>query len=125
MQDRIRKLREAEFVQYQEIDRLKRRFLKVLFREFRHSRTEHSLRAKQFAEYLEREGDLLHRFALYCALDELLHKQDRNRWTWRDWPVEYQSPESQACRQFAEQHPDLVDFYKYVQFVLDEQLFGG
>ena len=122
MQDRIRKLREAEFVQYQEIDRLKRRFLKVLFREFRHSRTEHSLRAKQFAEYLEREGDLLHRFALYCALDELLHKQDRNRWTWRDWPVEYQSPESQACRQFAEQHPDLVDFYKYVQFVLDEQL---
>jgi len=122
IQDSICKLREAEFVQYQDIDRLKRRFLKVLFREFRRSRTKDSPRAKEFAEYSKREGDLLHRFALYCALDEVLHKQDRNRWTWRDWPVEYQSPESKACLDFAEQHPQLVEFYKYVQFVIDEQL---
>jgi 4-alpha-glucanotransferase len=122
VQDTIRKFRQAEFVQYQEVDRLKRRFLKVLFREFRRGRQENSPRAKAFAEYAKREGDLLYRFALYCALDEVLHKQDRNRWTWRDWPVEYQSPESQACRQFAEQHSDLINFYKYVQFVIDEQL---
>jgi 4-alpha-glucanotransferase len=122
IQESIRKLRKAEFVQYQDIDRLKRRFLKVLFREFRRSRKKNSQRAKEFAEYAKREGDLLHRFALYCALDEVLHKQDRNWWTWRDWPLEYHSPESQACRDFAEQHSQLVEFYKYVQFVIDEQL---
>jgi 4-alpha-glucanotransferase len=122
VQATIRKLREAEIVQYQEVDRLKRRFLKVLFREFRRGQEQNSPRAKEFAEYKNREGDLLHRFALYCALDEVLHKQSRNRWTWRDWPVEYQSPESRDCRDFAEQHSDLVDFYKYVQFVIDQQL---
>jgi 4-alpha-glucanotransferase len=122
IQDELRKLREAEFVQYEKIDRLKRRFLKVLFREFRSGRNKSSSRAKDFAEYSKHEGDLLHRFALYCALDEVLHKQDRNRWTWRDWPPEYHSPESQACRDFAEQHSPLVQFYKYVQFVIDEQL---
>jgi 4-alpha-glucanotransferase len=122
IQDELRKLREAEFVQYEKIDRLKRRFLKVLFREFRSGRNKSSSRAKDFAEYSKHEGDLLHRFALYCALDEVLHKQDRNLWTWHHWPLEYHSPESQACRDFAEQHSPLVQFYKYVQFVIDEQL---
>ncbi len=101
---------------------MKRRFLKVLFREFLRSRTKHEERAKAFADYCEVEGDLLHKFALYCALDEALHKQDRNRWTWRDWPVEYQSPDSEACRTFAEEHARSVEFYKYLQFVLEEQL---
>ncbi len=122
IQDTIYKLRQAEFVQYQKIDRLKRRFLKVLYREFQRGWKQNSPRAKQFAEYVAREGDLLHKFALYSALDEVLHKQDRNRWTWRDWPMEYQAPESDACRNFAEQHSQLVEFYKYVQFVIDEQL---
>jgi 4-alpha-glucanotransferase len=122
IQEKIRKLRESDFVEYQAIDRLKRRFLKLLFREFRRSRKTNVSRAKEFAEYSKREGDLLHRFALYCALDEVLHKQDPNRWTWRDWPLEYHSPESQGCRNFAEQYSRLIEFYKYVQFIIDEQL---
>jgi len=32
-----------------------------------------------FVDYYESEGDLLDKFVLYCALDEILHKQDRNR----------------------------------------------
>lgn len=120
LQERIRTLREAEFVEYDEIDRLKRRFLKLLFRQFRRRRD--PARAKAFADYAEREGDLLHKFALYCALDEVLHKQDRNCWNWRQWPAEYQSPESEACHQFAREHARIVDFYKYVQFVIEEQL---
>ncbi len=123
VQETIRKLREAEFVEYEGVDRLKRRFLKVLFREFQ--RQPSSDRARAFADYCEREGDLLQKFALYCALDEFLHKQDRNRWTWRDWPMEYRASESEACRQFAQHHSRSVDFYKYVQFVIDEQLSGA
>ncbi len=118
VQERIRKLRDSEFVQYQEVDKLKRRFLKVLFREIR----KNAERAKAFAEYSNREGDLLDKFTLYCALDEVLHKQDPSRWTWRDWPIEYQSPESPACAEFSRRHARLIKFYKYVQFVIDEQL---
>ncbi len=120
LQNKLRKLRETDFVQYEAVDRLKRQFLKVLFRQFRRDRT--SARAKRFAEYAKREGDLLHKFAIYCALDEVLHNQNRNRWTWRDWPLEYQFPDSQASRNFAERKSNLVEFYKYVQFVIDEQL---
>jgi 4-alpha-glucanotransferase len=122
VQRAIAELRAAEFVEYERIDRLKRRFLKVLFRELQRKRAANPERARVFADYCQREGELLERFALYCALDDLLHKQNRNRWTWRDWPVEYQDPESDACRRFAQEHARKVDFYKYIQFVIEEQL---
>jgi 4-alpha-glucanotransferase len=122
VRDLIQRLREAEFVNYQQVDLLKRRFLKALFREFRRNQATQSERAKAFSNYCQREGDLLHKYALYRALDEVLHKQDRNRWIWQQWPTEYQSPESEACRMFEQQHPRTLDFYKYTQFVIDEQL---
>jgi 4-alpha-glucanotransferase len=68
IQERIQRLRDAEFVCYEEIDQLKRRFLKVLYREFRRRRTHESARAKAFLHYCEREGDLLEKFALHCGL---------------------------------------------------------
>ncbi len=122
VQEKIRRLRDAEFVRYQEVDRLKRQFLKVLFRELHGRKAQNAARANAFAEYCHREGDLLHKFALYCALDEVLHKQDVNRWTWQHWPFEYQDPNSEACKEFAGRHARRVDFYKYIQFVIEEQL---
>lgn len=119
---KLRELREAEYVEYYEVDRVKRRFLKTLYRQFRRDRAQSSERHCRFDEYCRREGDLLHEYALYRTLDEVLHKQDGNRWTWRDWPAEYQSPDSDAARQFATEHPRALEFYKYVQFVIDEQL---
>ncbi len=122
VQQTIGRLRQSELVEYQEIDKLKRRFLKMLYREFRRRRPGNSERANAFANYCDGEGDLLHRFALYCGLDELLHKQDRTRWTWQQWPPQYQDPESDACRAFVLQHPRTIEFYKYIQFVIEEQL---
>lgn len=121
-QDTLRKLREAEFVEYEAVDRLKRHFLSILFREFRRSRASHPARAKAFAQYCEREGDLLDRFALYCALDRFLHKQNPNCWIWGDWAPEFQDPQSDACVSFAQQHPRAIELYKYIQFVIEEQL---
>jgi 4-alpha-glucanotransferase len=119
-QTRIAAARQSEFVGYHEVDTLKQRFLKMLYRDFR--RDSHSERAQAFRRFCDQEGDLLHKFALYRALDEILHKQDRNRWTCLDWPFEYHDPESAACRAFADQHPRTIEFYKYVQFVIEEQL---
>ncbi len=122
VQERIRRLRESEFVEYQDVDTLKRRFLKILFREFHRRRANHPARVQAFAAYCEQEGDMLQKFALYCALDEVMHKQDRNRWIWGHWPEEYRSPDSHASQEFAAAHLRLVEFYKYVQFLLEEQL---
>jgi 4-alpha-glucanotransferase len=122
IQKQIQGLRDSPFVQYQEVDSLKKRFLKLLYAEFRQSAGQRSKRTLDFDTYSECEGELLHKFALYCALDEILHKEDENRWTWRDWPVAYQRPDSTESQAFANQHALTLDFYKYVQFVIDEQL---
>ena len=120
VQTQIGALRAAPFVQYQEVDFLKKRFLKLLCQQFRMNANPD--RARTFAEYCECEGDLLHKFALYCALDQVLHEEDANRWTWRDWPERYHSPESPETLAFAIQNAETVDFFKYIQFVIDEQL---
>lgn len=114
-------LRNSEYVEYERVGRMKLRFLKALYRHFR-TQMRGTERARKFFQYCEREGALLRKLALFCALDETLHKQDRNRWTWRDWPAEYQDPESEACQNFARQHRLTLEFYQYVQFVLAEQL---
>jgi 4-alpha-glucanotransferase len=122
VQAHIADLRASEYVAYHGVDCLKERFLKLLYREFAKPGVRDLPRFERFLAYCQREGELLHKFALYCALDEILHKQDRNRWTWRDWPLEYQSPDSDAARAFALEHARTLAFYKYVQFVIDEQL---
>ncbi len=120
VQQKIRQLRDSEFVEYSEVDRLKRRFLKLLYREFRHAQNPE--RRHAFASYCQREGELLAKFALYSALDEALHKQNRNLWTWRDWPAPYQNPASAESQSFAREHAHSVEFYQYIQFVIEEQL---
>jgi len=122
IQAQIQALRDSPFVQYQLIDSIKKRFLNVLHQEFRNELNRDSQRARTFTAYCEREGDLLQKFALYCALDQILHEQDNNRWTWRDWPIEYQVPDSAESLAFAKQHDVTVELYKYIQFVIDEQL---
>lgn len=116
----IEKLRAAEYVEYTAVARLKRSFLKLLYREL--WRGKDPDRKRQFEAYCEREGELLSKFALYCALDETLHKQNPNLWTWRDWPSEYQSPASAESQAFAAEHGRLIGAYKFIQFVIEEQL---
>ena len=118
----IEGLRNSEYVEYERVSRLKLRFLKALYRCFRMQINSQPERMRQFSAFCDREGNLLEKLALFCALDETLHKQDRNRWTWRDWPAEYQDPNSKACGKFADEHRLTINFYKYVQFVVEEQL---
>jgi 4-alpha-glucanotransferase len=120
VQAELAALRQSEYVNYEGVDRIKKRFLKCLYREF--ERSAEPSRRKEFEEFRIREGMLLERFALYCALDETLHKQDRSRWTWRDWPAEYQDPKSPKCQRFSVEHRRLIRYYEYIQFVLEEQL---
>ena len=120
-QQRLCVLREAEFVEYEQVARLKLRFLKLLFRTFLRDWQSGAGRAAEFRAWRDAEGDLLDRFAVYCALDEVLHKQDRNAWLWIEWPEPYRDPESAAVREFAAKHWRLVLFYQWMQWVLDRQ----
>ena len=75
-----------------------------------------------FEEFARIEGTLLHDFAVFCALDEDIHRRNPEVWLWKDWPAEYQDPRSPAVAEFAEQHRDDVLFYKFLQWQVDQQL---
>ena len=123
VQARIENLRASEFVDYEGVARLKRVFLRLLFREFlRRHWFQETPRASAFKRYLAEEGTMLRDYATYCALDEVLHAQDRTLWIWPDWPDHYQHPDSPATREFARQHWRRVLYHQWVQWQIDEQL---
>lgn len=113
----IESLRKAPFVQYEAIARLKLRFLKQLYREFRLQPDQ-----AEFQAYVAAEGDLLRRYSLYCAIDETLHKQNPDVWIWPQWPAELQEPDSPAVAAFEAAHPRLIEFYSWLAWTVDCQL---
>jgi 4-alpha-glucanotransferase len=122
IQARLGELRDAEYVEYEKVYSIKLRFLKLAFREFLKEYRENQPRAQQFKTFIEQEGELLDRFALYSALDETIHKFDRNIWIWPDWPPEFKDLNSPQIAQFRRVHWRLILFYKYVQWQVDLQL---
>ncbi|HTR38434.1 MAG TPA: 4-alpha-glucanotransferase [Bryobacteraceae bacterium] len=122
VQREIAALRATELVEYERAYRLKLRFLKLLFQTFLIEWRAKTPRAGELAAYVEREGELLDRFAVHAALDQAMHRRCRDVWNWRGWPDEYQDPESAATRAFARKHWRSVLFHKYVQWQLDRQL---
>lgn len=121
-QTNLAALRDAEYVNYESVSRTKIRFLKLLFRTFMKELKAHTPRAQSFEAFTAREGEMLHRYATYCALDEYFHKRDRNVWICADWPELYQSPNTDAVKDFAARHWRTVTFFKYVQWQVDAQL---
>lgn len=122
VQCEIAALRSAEFVEYERINRLKLRFLKLAFRRFLAEYRARTPRAEEFRHWVDEEGGLLEAYAVYCALDEWIHQRSPDVWLWTDWPEKYRDPESEATRAFAKEHWRSVLFYKYVQWQVDLQL---
>jgi 4-alpha-glucanotransferase len=69
-----------------------------------------------YRAYRTREGRGLDDYATWCALFEV-HGPD-----WHDWPAELQHPDLPAVVAFRGEHADAVDFHRWLQWVLDEQL---
>lgn len=118
----IESLRSAEYVEYERVYALKLRGLKLAFAAFLGEFRAGTRRAREFRDYLAREGSLLDSFATWCALDEWIHRGRPEVWVWPDWPEEFREPDSAATRSFAAQRWRLVLFYKYAQWQVDMQL---
>jgi 4-alpha-glucanotransferase len=121
-QRQLAALRDSEYVEYEQVSAWKLRFLKLAFAGFLREHRTGSARALEFSRFLADEGDLLRRFATYCALDEYVHARNPNLWTWPDWPAPYQDPDSPETQAFRKKHWRLFLFYCYVQWQLSLQL---
>jgi 4-alpha-glucanotransferase len=115
--EEIAELRSTEFVEYERVANLKLAALRDAFDRF----LEYG-GSKEFDAYIESEGAPLHRFAVYCALDEAMHRRDPTVWLWTDWPEEYRDPGSPAVEHFAREFQARVEFFKFLQWDLDRQL---
>ncbi|OBK81305.1 4-alpha-glucanotransferase [Mycobacterium sp. 1164985.4] len=69
-----------------------------------------------YTAYREREGASLDDFAIWCALAE------RHGADWHQWPRELQHPANPAVAAFAAEHAGAVDFHRWLQWQLDDQL---
>jgi 4-alpha-glucanotransferase len=123
VQAEVRELRGSEHVEYERVNALKQRVLKLAFgtflrREFRRD----TVRAREFRDFVAGEGELLERFAVYSALDEYLHRNDPNVWVWTQWPEPFQDPDSRETMDFRDRHWRSVMFYQYLQWQIDRQL---
>ncbi|MBY0441531.1 MAG: 4-alpha-glucanotransferase [Mycobacteriaceae bacterium] len=89
----------------------KRKALTSVYRVHRAAGRELAYRA-----YRAREGKSLDDFATWCAL------ADHYGADWHRWPGPLQHPASPAVAEFVHAHPHTVDFHRWLQWQLDEQL---
>ncbi len=73
-------------------------------------------REAAFADFRAGQGDALRDFATWCALVE------RHGLPWQQWPPELHDPRSYATARAREELAERVEFYCWLQWVLDEQL---
>ncbi|EHB47076.1 4-alpha-glucanotransferase [Mycolicibacterium rhodesiae JS60] len=69
-----------------------------------------------FEAFKEREGRALDDFATWSALAE---KYGGN---WHEWPTALRHPASPEVLEFAQRHSSAVDFHRWLQWQLDDQL---
>ena len=91
--------------------KVKRAALKTVYRVERSPGRELAYEA-----YRTREGRSLDDFATWCALAE------EYGGNWRSWPDEYRHPDAPAVAEFAAAHAEQVDFHRWLQWQLDDQL---
>lgn len=69
-----------------------------------------------YAGFRHREGRSLDDFAVWCALAEKYGND------WHSWPPELQHPAGEAVAAFAARRAGKVDFHRWLQWQLDDQL---
>ncbi|MBI4767573.1 MAG: 4-alpha-glucanotransferase [Deltaproteobacteria bacterium] len=122
----LSELRASAKVQFEKVDRLKRKVLKIVFQTFldRHWKPpgQETQRQKDFQHYMDREGELLDHFAVFCALAAYFEKENPELSTWGQWPDPFQDPCSPEVKTFAKEHWQEILFEKYLQWQVEAQL---
>ncbi len=119
-QQRLAHLRDAEFVEYEAVWKLKDFFLRLAYRQF--LREADPTRQTAFEAFRSAQGAKLQKYATYCALWDWLHRRHPDLWIWPDWPPAYQDPESPEVRDFVQRHARRIQYHAFVQWLVDQQL---
>ncbi|MBV8445919.1 MAG: 4-alpha-glucanotransferase [Candidatus Dormibacteraeota bacterium] len=72
-----------------------------------------------YAAFRAREGRALDDFAVWSALAEVYGSD------WHEWPKPLQHPDGDGIAEFAAEHAEEIDFHRWLQWQLDEQLMSA
>ena len=112
-------LRDAPTVQYARVARAKWSALEELYDVLRDVR---GARLAVFRAFVERGGERLERFAIYEALTERFASDEGRTRGWLTWDDAFRDPNAPSVRDWAARNRRRVEYFKYLQFVADEQL---
>lgn len=101
----------GELVDYESVLERKIGELKAAYAVFRHNDD-----VPEFARFVEAGAESLQCFATHQALSEVHGPY------WKNWPVEFQSSDSDATRQFASDNKSLLEYYCWLQWSASRQL---
>jgi (1->4)-alpha-D-glucan 1-alpha-D-glucosylmutase len=122
-QSRLKRLRDAELVDYAAVAAAK---LQVLEMAYTHFRDRHlaagDARANAFRGFQAAGGEQLRRHALFEALQERFHREDPSIGGWPAWPAPFRNPASPEVASFARERAERIEFYEYLQWQADLQL---
>ena len=116
LEEKISEASKTNLVDYPLVANIKNQIFGELFEYF----TKH-LDKEKYNLFCNEQGKLLEQQALFDALSE--HFVNTNQYyNWRDWPKQFQNPDADTVKQFATNHKERIEFYKWLQFIADSQL---
>ena len=112
--------RNAEWVDYSAVTRLKLEALRLAWQHFRQrSAEDHQVAA--FEAFMQQGGESLLHQGVFDALHAAQIAEDHRRYDWTTWSAELQSPDSAAVRAFRIEHTYEVRFYLWLQWLAARQ----
>ncbi len=117
-QDHLQRLRDEPMVNYPELTRIKSGCLERLFGTFqRHHLRKGTRRAQAFFKFVQAHDPSLTRICTFQALCEQFKSS-----IWKEWPEEFQQPESSSVRTFQKRKARRIRYFQYVQWQCEVQL---
>ncbi len=120
--DRLAALRDSPLVDYAGVAAAKKQVLELLYRHFRQNYlAADNARAQAFRTFVLGGGAALRGHALFDALHESFHRDNRDVRGWTEWPEAFHDPRSPAVAQFAASHVEQVEYFAYLQWLAEDQ----
>ena len=122
-QDRLRRLRDSELVDYPGVAAAKEEMLALLWHHFeQHELQGSEPRAQAFMRFMAEREATLGRHALFEALQAHLQAADPAAWGWPAWPERFRDPDGDAVSEFRRTHAPAIRYRFWLQWLADTQL---
>jgi 4-alpha-glucanotransferase len=116
-------LRRSDTVDYEAVRQVKGPLLKKLYCLFTAMHLGRGTRRdRAFQRFMTEQGRPLQQFALFQTLQEHLTPHGTPPRAWREWPAEFQHPDSPAVQTFQRRYGKRIHFYSYLEWQCNEQL---